>query len=296
MLDKYEKKQSLFYNFMMTSLKNNRISHAYLIETNEVSYALDLALDMAKFFIFETGFDERINQLIDEGNYPNLVVVNSHGEVKKDVIKDLMANFSLKSTDGRKRVYIISDVTLLNKYSSNSLLKFLEEPEEDIIAILLTSKVNKVLRTITSRTQIISLVKENNFSYKDLFLDYYAKDSEVSFDLFVSNFEELILEFYNNLEKQGVLVLENRDIYQIDKNFKLYLLYGLYLYYDALNIKINREKEEILPYCLVKENIANLEIDDIIKKIEVINKFLFYSYYNVNMNLFIDNFIISMGG
>lgn len=296
MLDKYKDKQSLFYSFIMTSFKNKRISHAYLIETNEVSYALDLAIDMAKLFIFDGKFDKKINNLIDEGNYPNLVVIDNDREVKKNVIKDLMLNFSLKSTDGRKMIYIISDITLLNKYSSNSLLKFLEEPENDIIAILLAPKIYKVLNTITSRTQVISLVRENDFNYKDIFLDYYDKNSEILFDDFVNSLEKLILKFYTDLETSGILVLENRAIYDIGKNFKLYLLYGLYLYYDALNIKINRDKADFLPSSLVKENIAKLEIDDIIKRIEIVNKFLFLSDYNVNMNLFIDSFIISIGG
>ena len=38
------------------------------------------------------------------------------------------------------------------------------------------------------------------------------------------------------------------------------------------------------------------EINDIIYKIEVINEFLYLIQFNVNMNLFIDNFVISMGG
>lgn len=48
--------------------------------------------------------------------------------------------------------------------AANSLLKFLEEPEEDIIAILSCKNTSVVLPTIISRCQQIKLVgkKEEN--------------------------------------------------------------------------------------------------------------------------------------
>ena len=113
MLDKYKEKQSIFYNFIMTSFKNNKISHAYLIEKNNVSYADDLALDLAKFFLFDGDFDARVNDLIDSGSYANLVVIDGVSGVKKDELLDLKRKFSLKSVDGKRIVYIIKDVSLL---------------------------------------------------------------------------------------------------------------------------------------------------------------------------------------
>lgn len=41
--------------------------------------------------------------------------------------------------------------------ASNSLLKFLEEPPEDVIGILTSHHLSNILDTIQSRTQIISL-------------------------------------------------------------------------------------------------------------------------------------------
>ena len=63
--------------------------------------------------------------------------------------------------------------------ASNSMLKFLEEPEDGIIAILMTNNINNVLSTIISRCKVIKL----NFVLNDECLDYeldecgwYAKD------------------------------------------------------------------------------------------------------------------------
>ena len=294
MLDKYKEKQSIFYNFIMTSFKNNKISHAYLIEKNNVSYADDLALDLAKFFLFDGDFDARVNDLIDSGSYANLVVIDGVSGVKKDELLDLKRKFSLKSVDGKRIVYIIKDVSLLNKYSANSLLKFLEDPADDIIAILMTSNVDKVLSTITSRLQIIRLVKEEMFDYKSIFNS--DRDDE-NFSLFVEKKEKEAVDFYGFLEDKGTCVLENKGVYELGNIFKEILLYGLYLYFDALNKKVNRDVLSYVPDSFVKDKIVDKnEINDIIYKIEVINEFLYLIQFNVNMNLFIDNFVISMGG
>ena len=53
----------------------------------------------------------------------------------------------------------------MNDYASNSLLKFLEEPEKNIYAFLISSNVMKVLETIKSRCQLIML---DNLLYRHL--------------------------------------------------------------------------------------------------------------------------------
>ena len=64
-----------------------------------------------------------------------------------------------------------------------------------------------------------------------------------------------------------------------------------------LNSMLERENDSYLPSLdFVSKVLDNNEINDIIKKIDVINQFLIDVKYNVNANLFMDNFIISMGG
>ena len=53
----------------------------------------------------------------------------------------------------------------MNSFSANTILKFLEEPNENIIAFLLTNNRYHVIDTIVSRCQILSL-KESNYDCK----------------------------------------------------------------------------------------------------------------------------------
>lgn len=51
----------------------------------------------------------------------------------------------------KKKVYIIDEVHMLSKEASNSLLKVVEEPPKDVMIILCTTELSKVLPTIKSR-------------------------------------------------------------------------------------------------------------------------------------------------
>ena len=55
--------------------------------------------------------------------------------------------------EGRYKVYIIEDFEKLTVQGENSILKFLEEPPENTIAILLSTKPEQILDTIHSRCQ-----------------------------------------------------------------------------------------------------------------------------------------------
>ena len=51
MLDEFKNEQPVVYKTLINSVKNNRCSHAYLIESNGYSKALDLALAFAKYIL-----------------------------------------------------------------------------------------------------------------------------------------------------------------------------------------------------------------------------------------------------
>ena len=63
--------------------------------------------------------------------------------------------------DGR-RVYIIYGFERLSTIISNKIFKFIEEPQNNIYAILLTENIEKILPTIISRCQILNLMKGYN--------------------------------------------------------------------------------------------------------------------------------------
>ena len=294
MLDKYIDSQKMFYDFFKVSYDAGHVSHAYLIETSGVSYSFNLALDLAKFFLCNGVYNEKICNLIDNGNYSNLKIIGNNGVFKKGDIVTLKSDFSMKSSDNNRQVYILCDVHDLNKSAANSLLKFLEEPEGDVIAILLCDSVINVMPTIVSRCQIVSLVNDDNI-YDSIFVSMYNTDSDIRYEDFVKKNVSNFFDIYLDFEESGVAILADSSFYELKDCIYEFLCFGYYLYFDVLNYLLNRKVRcdsfEIDIQKIAEKN----DTHGIIKKMEIIDKFIFNLKYNVNINLFLDNFIISMG-
>jgi len=73
-----------------------------------------------------------------------------------DVIREfLIEKVSTKPTLSQRKVFIVSEAERLNAYSQNALLKVLEEPPKYCSIILLCTRLEKLLPTTKSRSQII---------------------------------------------------------------------------------------------------------------------------------------------
>lgn len=294
MLSKYKNSQKLFYDYFMNSNDSGHLSHAYLIESNGVSYSNSLAIDLAKFFLCNGIYDEKVCSLVDAGNYSNFRIVGFHDSVKKEDIVSLKTDFSMKAVNNKRLVYVIYDVQNLNKSAANSLLKFLEEPDNDVFAILVCDNCINVLPTISSRCQTISLINDDNY-YDGVFAPIFDNNSDMNFNEFVLNKSLEYFNIYNCIEYDGISILKDSSIYAIKDEINEFLIFGYYLYYDSLNYLLGRNTKCDSLNIDIKKIAEKNSSHDIIKKMEIINKFISYLKYNVNINLFIDNFIISIG-
>lgn len=156
-----------FINYVNKIVEKNKIFHAYLIEVDNYDLDMKYVYNFIKMILLNCTYDEiiksnnKIVKLIDKNEYPDLFVISSDTlTIKKEQIINLEKEFNNKSLFDNKRFYIVKETEKLNVSSANTILKFLEEPEDDIVAILLTNNRYRVFDTILSRCQILSL-KEN---------------------------------------------------------------------------------------------------------------------------------------
>jgi len=232
---------------------------------------------------------------IDKGNYPDLKVIEAEGKnIKKEQLLELQEAFKVKNLYGKYLIYIIKDANLLNKSSANTILKFLEEPSENIIAILLTDNIYNCIDTIVSRCQILSLKNPTDEINENIYKKY-ANDDDIT--EFINDVNKNVVSFYIMLENNKTETIAHYDSNYFKDKIELLLTIGLYLYIEVLNIKYERETNNLKEYNEeIKKISINNETSDIIKKIEIINKFLKKNNFNVNKELFLDNFIITFSG
>ncbi len=270
-----------FNSLMEKYIKKNHINHAYLIETN-VEDKISLAYELIKKIM---SFDT--NSSIEELRKNNdLLIINSEtNNIKSEEIENLKEKYKTKSTNNNKRFYIIDESEKLNDFASNKLLKFLEEPEDDVVAIFLTENKNKLLKTIISRCQLIRF-----FIPTDRFLGYDEETVDYMFN-FVKNIEE---------NKEDAIAYQNIiDSKKLsDRLFAQEFLNNLlYIYDDALHYKtINKVEYFPLREEKIKYISDNNTSDQLKNKISSINYCIDILKYNPNIKLLIDKLIIMMSG
>ena len=143
----------------------------------------------------------------------------------------------------------------------------MEEPNEDIIAILVTNNQYNVLDTIRSRCQIISLRFESNLQVA------FSEDMLAFFDDIAKRKEnDLLLNF--NIYIKEIFKDKERTVESVKK--------ALLYYTNLLNISSNSK--------LKKEN----SLEELVSIIAVFEESLNKLNYNVNMKLWIDQLLLSL--
>ena len=316
--DDFIDNQNVSYMLLKNSVLGNKISHAYLFAINNYENVFDFVLSFVKMIVCENHYSNgsfgvcdncNICSRIDSGNYPEIRIIESDTSViKKEQLLELQSDFSKSSIEGKYRIYIIKDCDKMNKSASNSLLKFLEEPVEGIIAILMTNNINKLLSTIISRCQLIRLCNRMNFSdnstINNLSLVCCSGRNEIiSFRDSDKNGELLtsVIDFICYYEDNGVdILLYMKKLWYNSVRTRedniIAFKFFVYFYYDVLRCKIGENR---FLFCEQKDLISKVaKLNDIEKIVKIIGIFQYgfdMLIANLNVNLLFDDIVIRLG-
>lgn len=307
MLDNYIEEQPIVYKVLKNSILKNKLSHAYLFELNDYSKGYDLAISFAKFLLCPNNYSNKDNcgdcsicDNIDNNNHIEFKVIEPDGQwIKKEQLNELQREFMKKSLSGDRKVYIINQAEKLNVSASNSLLKFLEEPPEGIVAILVTNNMYQLLNTIISRCQIISFkrnVINNNLSSNECLNLYLGLNDN---ELIIKYIDEVI-EFINSVETKGyeAIIYKCKDFTTCfnDRNLIKVAFDMIVLYYkDVLNYKLNIKLDYFNDYIdSIKKIASKNEVIDISNKIKIIVDLSSKIKFNLNANLLVDRLVIML--
>lgn len=98
------------------------------------------------------------NPYIDENLwYENLGMENKQGFISIEESKDILRKLNLKTFESEFKIMIIWLPEKMNAFSANKLLKFIEEPPEKTILIMVSQRTELILPTILSRVQLIKI-------------------------------------------------------------------------------------------------------------------------------------------
>lgn len=140
--------QEFAKKYLTNSIKNNKISHAYMFEGIEGIGKKKLTEELAKLLL----------DISDVNNSPDYIEINPDGNsIKIAQIRKLQTDIIIKPHKDYK-IYVINDAHKMTIEGQNALLKTLEEPPKYAIIILVTSNKEALLDTIKSRCEIIKFL------------------------------------------------------------------------------------------------------------------------------------------
>lgn len=319
MLDEFQSSQKVVYQMLQNAGKKQKFSHAYLIDANHYPRKLEFAIALAKFILclYHYSNSEQCGlcsqcQRIDDGNFTELKIISPDGSwIKKEQLEDLQKQFSTKAIESKNKIYIINDAEKMNASAANSILKFLEEPEPGIIAILITDNMYQLLDTIISRCQVISLakIKQSDMTHPSSVttlekIGFFLSKTGEDYQNFIHSDEKKeqidhAIQFIQELESNGekAILKENklwisifRDKEQNDFGLEIMLLF----YKDMINQKVGLPIEFMDDYVeVLKKLVEKNTMKQLCKKIEMLIELKNHLRVNANNNLLIDQLILS---
>ena len=287
------------------------LSHAYLFVINDNLDFEEIIYNFIKNILTKDESKENkqnIIKLIDDKAFTEIKEIRADGMwIKKEQMLNLKYEFKTKVLNSNKRIYLIYEADKLNKSSSNSILKFLEEPEEDIVAILTTNNLGGVLNTIVSRCQIINLPKSDtkNLSYDEslyfLFKNIVEKEEYIKDD-YGKSFIKSTLKFILELEeqKERMICFSKQTFHNVFKKreevdicFQIMILFykDVFSYKNDSKPKFFSEFEEELSK-ISQNNTKN----SLISKINILINKKDLIKNNISVNLLIDSLIFEFEG
>ena len=244
-VEKYLKKyQPVIYQTFVNSLEKGQLSHAYLISGTNGSPLLDIAKFFAKSILCDDPSPLACNSCItclrvDDDNYPDFFVFDgSKATIKKDAVTTIESSFDKKAFENKGiRIYILHLIENMTIEAINSILKFLEEPGQQIYAFLTTNNENSILPTIISRCQVLrmKLIDKNIVINDAISFGVDKKDAE------------LLSYFYNDGEliKEIIDDKENNEIFFTAKQ----------CFEEVIQVMEESDKDALIYY--VQGNISN---------------------------------------
>lgn len=268
--EQYEQIQPTVMKMIKNSMIKGRLAHAYLFEGMRGTGKKEVSLLLAKSLFCVHPIDSYIPceechncKRINSGNHPDIHIVEPDGlSIKKQQIHDLQEEFSKTGVESKRKIYTLVHADRMTVNAANSLLKFLEEPNSDTTAILLTEQAQQILPTILSRCQVVTFKPLSSDFLIQKLVEYGVNQKKapiiaqltnnldeglrMSHDEWFAQAQKIVLKLYEVLRKNSLeaLVALQEDWFlhfkekeQLDQGLDLLLL----ILKDLLYIQLGKE-------------------------------------------------------
>lgn len=206
-IDKVNQDNPFLIKLLKNSFNQNKVAHAFIFSASE-----GVKIENEPSLLINSIIENKVTEK-DHSTYSDLEIIDGSKKlIKKEFVINAINKMKQTSLDQRGyRILLIKNIENGNKQSLNSLLKFLEEPKNKTYIIMTTNKLNNVLSTIKSRSQIIYLKKPNKKRMEDEIADVPIP------------YNKIIAWITNSLQEAKDLANSKNDILLIKEVIELFI-------------------------------------------------------------------------
>lgn len=187
--------------------------------------------------------------------YEVIDVENKQGIISKNESYEILRKLNLKTFESEYKIMIIWLPEKMNAFAANKLLKFIEEPPEKTLFLLVSENSEQIIPTILSRTQLIKIPKIDNESMLGGLTDRFGLEPEKAKDI-------VHLANGNFFNAQSIIHTADEDNYNFNQFTNLMRLSYQRKVIDLINwvdeiSRLGREKQKsflIYSLRLIREN------------------------------------------
>ena len=292
------------------AIRMGKISHAYIINGEEGSGKMNLAIHFAKALQCErNNSNKAINEdgeritvpgtacgqcksckQTDSKNQPDIkyITYEKSGIGVDEIREQINDDIDIKPYSSPYKIYIVPESEKMTVQAQNALLKTIEEPPEYAIIILLTTNADTFLQTILSRCVMLNIRP--------------VKEDIIKNQLTSEEFKELkqyVVGMFMSLEKGGMDIIgeaiKKTGTFkkQIDEYFSLMRIW----FRDILVYKATKEEDQIIfqdEYMTIEKMSQTYSFDDINDILKAIDLAESRIKSNVNFDSTIEILLLSI--
>ena len=159
-------------SYVKNHIDAGHLFHSYIISGSDSQGRLSAAMYIGKTALCREGRGGPCGKCTDcrkveLGIHPDITVVRKAADEKNLTVAtmcDVRSRASVMPNEGDRSVFIIEDSDTMNLQAQNAMLKILEEPPEYSMFLLLADNVDRLIPTVRSRCEIITLPHEESYS------------------------------------------------------------------------------------------------------------------------------------
>lgn len=299
------KNQNFFKKLEEKTLSNSLLFYCEDDKTSEVTLILTALMLNYKTYALMNENSAEYKRVLNGADLDIKIYPKNKEKLLVSDSNEIVDEVFIKPTNKENKVFIIENIDLSTTEAQNKLLKVLEEPPKNVYFLISAKQADRVLPTIKSRCDKITIEKlplseiekvcKNPLACM-LCEGYVGKAEELSKNSNLNEIVDFAVSLVCDLKNSAQVLRFSKHFQELKGDIDLILKIYSFCLEDMLKIKT-----EIKDYCLMKmflPKIESVESEFSVQAIcEILNLITFFRKkleFNANLSVAIDNLLLKI--